>query len=65
MYSIIGHVSINNTSAVLMYHLMNKRMKTLGILGICIRTSPMSVSTRIVPLQMQMKRMYFFVKREL
>jgi hypothetical protein len=55
--SIIGHVFINDTSAVLMYYLTNRRMKTLGILGICIGTSPMSVSTRIMPLQMQMKRM--------
>jgi hypothetical protein len=57
IHSIICHVSINDTSAVLTYLLMNKRMKTLGILGIVIRTSPMSVSTRIMPLQMQMKRM--------
>jgi hypothetical protein len=65
MHSIIGHVSINNTSAVLMYYLMNKRMQTLGIIGIVIRTSPMRVSARIMPLQMQMKRIQFFVKREL
>jgi hypothetical protein len=57
MHSIIGHVSINNTSAVLSYYLMKKRIQTLGILGIVIRTSPMSVSARIMPLQMQMKRM--------
>jgi hypothetical protein len=57
MHSIIGHVSINNTSAVLTYYLMNKRMQTLGILGIVIRTSPMCVSARFMPLQMQMKRM--------
>ncbi len=57
MNSIIGHVSINNTSAVLMYCLMIKRMIPLGILGICIRTSPMSVSVCFMPLQMQMKRM--------
>jgi hypothetical protein len=57
MHSIIGHVSINDTSAVLTYYLMNKRIQTLGILGIVIRTSPMNVSARIMPLQMQMKRM--------
>jgi hypothetical protein len=56
MHSIIGHVSINVTSAVLMYYLMIKRMNPLGILGIFIRTSPMSVSARVMPLQMQMKR---------
>jgi hypothetical protein len=44
MHSIIGHVSINNTSAVLTYCLMIKRLIPLGILGICIRTSPMSLS---------------------
>jgi hypothetical protein len=65
MHSIIGHVSINNTSAVLTYYLMIKRIIPLGILGILIRTSPMSVSARFMPLQVQMKRMYFFVKREL
>ncbi len=57
MYSIIGHVSINDTSAVLTFYLMNKRMHPLGILGIFIRTSPMSVAVRFMPLQMQMKRM--------
>jgi hypothetical protein len=57
MHSIIGHVSINNTSAVLTYYLMTKRMHPLGILGIFIRTSPMSVSAHFMPLQMQMKRM--------
>jgi hypothetical protein len=58
MHSIIGHVvSINNTSAVLMYCLMIKRIIPRGILGICIRTSYMSVSARFLPLQMQMKRM--------
>jgi hypothetical protein len=57
MHSIIGHVSINNTSAVLRYYLMIKRIIPLGILGICIRTSPMSVSTCFMPLQMRMKRM--------
>jgi hypothetical protein len=57
MNSIIGHVSINNTSAVLTYCLMIKRIILLGILGICIRTSPMSVSVRVMQLQMQMKRM--------
>jgi hypothetical protein len=56
MHSIIGHVSINITSAVLMYYLMIKRMTPLGILGIFIRTSPISVSMRFMPLQMQMKR---------
>jgi hypothetical protein len=57
MHSFIGHVSTNNTSAVLTYYLMNKRMQTLGILGILIRTSPMSVSVCFMPLQMQIKRM--------
>jgi hypothetical protein len=57
MHSIIGNVSTNNTSAVLLYYLTNKRMHPLGILGIIIRTSPMSVSARFMPLQMQMKRM--------
>ncbi len=33
MHSIVGHVSINNTSAVLTYYLMIKRMHPLGILG--------------------------------
>jgi hypothetical protein len=59
MHSIIGHVSINNTSAVVTYYLMIKRIIPLGILGICIRTSPMSVSACFIPLQMQMKRMKF------
>jgi hypothetical protein len=49
MRSIIGHVSINNTSAVLMYYLMNNRMPPLGILGIFIETSPMSVSAHFMP----------------
>jgi hypothetical protein len=49
MHSIIGHVSINDTSAVLTYYLTNKRKQTLGILGIVIRTSPMSVSAHIMP----------------
>ncbi len=57
MHSIIGHVSINNASAVLTYYLINKRIQTLEIFGICIRTSPMNVSALIMPLQMQMKRM--------
>jgi hypothetical protein len=57
MHSIIGHVSINVTSAVLTYYLMIKRKIPLGILGIFIRTSPMSVSAHFMPLQMQMKRM--------
>jgi hypothetical protein len=57
MHSIIGHVSINNSSAVLTYYLMIKRMHPVGILGICIRTSPMSVSARFMTLQMQMQRM--------
>jgi hypothetical protein len=56
MHSIIGHVSINITSAVLMYYLMIKRMYPLGILGIFIRTTPMSVSVPFMPLQIQMKR---------
>jgi hypothetical protein len=34
IHSIIGHVSINNTSAVLTYYLMIKRIIPLGILGI-------------------------------
>ncbi len=55
MHSIIGHVSIDDTSAVLTYSLMIKRIIPLGILGICIRTSTMSVSARIMPLQMQKK----------
>ncbi len=59
MHSIIGHVSTNNTSAVLTYPLMIKRIIPLGILVICIRTSTMSVSMRFMPLQTQMKRMYF------
>jgi hypothetical protein len=57
MHSIIGHVSINNTSAVLTYYHMIKRINSLGILGICIRTSPMSVYACFMPLQMHMKRM--------
>ncbi len=65
MHSIIGHVSINNISAVLTYYLMIKRIIHLGILGIGIGTSPMSVSARFMPLQMQMKRMQFCVKKEL
>ncbi len=65
MHFIIGHVSINATSAVLTYYLMNKRMHPLGILGIFIRTSPMCVSMRFVPLQMQMKKILFCVKKEL
>jgi hypothetical protein len=56
MQSKIGHVSTNVTSALLMYYLMIKRMHLLGILGVFIRTSPMSVSARFMPLQMQMKR---------
>jgi hypothetical protein len=63
MHSIIGHVSINNTSAVLTFYLMIKRIIPLGILGICIRTSPMSVSAHFIPLQMQMKRMYFLCEK--
>jgi hypothetical protein len=39
MHLFFGNVSINNTSAVLTYCLMIKRIITLGILGICIRTS--------------------------
>jgi hypothetical protein len=57
MDSIFGHVSINNTLAVLTYCLMIKRIIPLRILGICIRTSPMSVSVHLMQLQMQMKRM--------
>jgi hypothetical protein len=56
MHSIIGHVSIHITSAVLTYYLMIKRMHPLEILGIFIRTSTMSVSAHFMPLQMQMKR---------
>jgi hypothetical protein len=56
MHSIIGHISINITSAVLMYYLMIKSMHPLGILCIFIRTSPMNVSSHFMPLQMQMKR---------
>jgi hypothetical protein len=57
MHSNIGHVSINITSTVLTFYLMIKRMHPLGILGTCIRTSPMSVSACFMPLQIQMKRM--------
>ncbi len=39
MHSIIGHDSINDTSVVLTYCLMIKRIISLGILGICIRIS--------------------------
>jgi hypothetical protein len=56
MHSIIGHVSFNVTSVVMTYYLMIKRMHPIGILDIFIRTSPMSVSTPFMPLQMQMKR---------
>jgi hypothetical protein len=56
MHSIIGHVSINVTSAVLTNVLMIKKMYPLGILGIFITTSSMSVSKHFMPLQMQMKR---------
>jgi hypothetical protein len=65
MHSFFGHVSINNTYAVLTFILMIKRIIPLGILGICIRTSPMSVSVRITPPSIQMKRMSFCAKREL
>ncbi len=57
MHSATGHVSMNNTSAVLMYCLMIKRIIPLRILGICIRTSPMILSVHFMPLQMKMKRM--------
>ncbi len=56
MHSIIGHVSINITSAVLTNVQMIKKMFPLEILGISIRTSPMNVSANFMPLQMQMKR---------
>jgi hypothetical protein len=57
MHFIIGHVSINNTSVVLAYYLMIKRIIPLEILDICIRASPMSVFAHFMPLQMQMQRM--------
>jgi hypothetical protein len=47
MHSIIGHVSINITSAVLTNVLMIKKVYPLGLLGIFIRTSPMNVYPRI------------------
>ncbi len=56
MRSIIGHVSIDVISAVLTNVLMIKKMCPLGILGIFIRTSHMSVSAHFMPLQMHMKR---------
>jgi hypothetical protein len=56
MHSIIGHVSINITSAVLTNVLMIKKIYPLWILGIFIRTSPMSVSVCFMPLQRQIKR---------
>jgi hypothetical protein len=56
MHFIIGHDSIIITSAVLTWVLMIKKMYTLGILGIFIRTSPMSVSAHFMPLQMQINR---------
>ncbi len=56
MHSVIGHVSINVTSAVLTNVLMIKKKYPLEILGIFIRTSPMSVAAHFMPLQMQMKR---------
>jgi hypothetical protein len=56
MRFIIGHVSINVTSALLTKVLMIKKMYPLGILNIFIRTSPMSVSAHFMPLQTQMKR---------
>ncbi len=65
MHLFFGHVSINNTYAVMTFILMMKRIITLGILGIYIRTSPMSVSMRIMPPSIQMKRMSFSTKREL
>ncbi len=65
MHLFFGHVFINNTYAVLIFILMIKRIIILGILGICIRTSPMSVSVRITPPSIQMKKMSFYVKREL
>jgi hypothetical protein len=65
MCSIIGHVSINITFAILTNINMIKKMYPLKILGIFIRTSPRSVSVHFMPLQMQTKRKYFCVKREL
>ncbi len=56
MRSIIGHVSIKVTPAVLTNVLTIKKMYPLGICGIFVRTSPMSVSTHFMPLQMQMER---------
>ncbi len=57
MHSAIGHISMNLKSAVLIYYLMIKRMYPSRILGIFIRTIPMSVSACFMSLQMQMKRM--------
>ncbi len=45
MHFIIGHVSLNVTSAVFTNVLMIKKMYPLGILGIYIRRSPINVST--------------------
>jgi hypothetical protein len=56
MHSIIDHVSINVTSAVLTLVLMIKTMYPLGILVFLIRASPMSVSAHFILLQMQMRR---------
>jgi hypothetical protein len=56
MHSIIGYVSINVTSAGLTKVLMIKKMYPLEILGIFIRTSPMTLSAHSMPLQLQMKR---------
>jgi hypothetical protein len=65
MPSIICHVSINVTSAVLTNVLMIKKIHPLGILGICIRRSPMNVSAHFMLLWMQMKSKSFCVKRVL
>ncbi len=63
MHLFFGHVFVNNTYAVLTFILMIKRIIILGIFGICIRTSPMSVSVQIMPPLIQMKRMSFCAKK--
>jgi hypothetical protein len=46
-----------------MFILMIKRIIPLGILGICTRTSPMSVSMHIMLPLIQMKRMSFLQEK--
>ncbi len=66
MCSIIGHVSVNVIPTVETNVQMIKKMYPLGIIGIFIRTSsPMNLSAHFMPLQMQMKRKSFCMKREL